>query len=728
MATALINFNLEQQDDPILPDGIPSWEGGDFSNWRANLLKANQSKRLVNCDVDRLGKLRTRRGTIQLGAAAINPGHIIQGLSYFQTAAYNYVVAASNKNLYAFDGANWNLIAQGGCVDDDAMVITRTGQINNASGYNPGDVTLVVDTMVGVVGNGDTLYFLDDIKRSKIEYFIASHSETVGNTTTIVLEQNGLQAAVLDNARFVVLRTANINNVAGYPAGTTTVAIDNYTGVVNNGEYFVILSEGVRHVITGHSETGGNTTSLTFTAGLTSPWQANSDTNRITFAQGVDKLYFCDGVGNIFAWNGATTMQLSGGHIVDWITGSVYVQNNTLPPSSAKILVWFQNRLIAAGIPGQPADAIMFSDFLDPNSWDSDFQQVRVGGGDSDPITGIVPWTDLSLIVFKKSSIYVIDCDPSQNPDPTDPTLLVSSYTIRKIHSNIGCPAPLTAKQVGGASSTPGSDVFFLDSDKKLRSIRRTMAAEFQQELVGDISQPKQDVFDRINLATIANATAQFHNGHYIISLPVDGATYPNITLPYHVHTQSWCGEWTGWLPTYYSIRTDIGDYVKMTWGGSDGKVYQWLDDIALQDELTSTYQDAGVDIPTYILTRAITFGDPFNFKTGLSVELEFDESVAPQCNVVVIVDGVPSPVQLAPAFTTLSAPRLTLPFVIPVTLPASPGLLRKAFDLQRYGSWRELQFAISTAAGKLSIRSIRVTGFMDTIRLQTNPQLPDSA
>ena len=61
--------------------------------------------------------------------------------------------------------------------------------------------------------------------------------------------------------------------------------------------------------------------------------------------------------------------------------------------------------------------------------------------------------------------------------------------------------------------------------------------------------------------------------------------------------------------------------------------------------------------------------------------------------------------------------------------LPASPGLLRKAFDLQRYGTWRELQFLINTnsdtsvpTGGKLAIRSIRITFFMDTMRLQTIP------
>ena len=40
----------------------------------------------------------------------------------------------------------------------------------------------------------------------------------------------------------------------------------------------------------------------------------------------------------------------------------------------------------------------------------------------------------------------------------------------------------------------------------------------------------------------------------------------------------------------------------------------------------------------------------------------------------------------------------MRLPFTLAVLrLPGSPDLLRKAFDLQRYGTWRELQFQIDT-------------------------------
>jgi hypothetical protein len=149
------------------------------------------------------------------------------------------------------------------------------------------------------------------------------------------------------------------------------------------------------------------------------------------------------------------------------------------------------------------------------------------------------------------------------------------------------------------------------------------------------------------------------------------------------------------------------------------------MDDVSLDEETPEAYQDIGNPIPTQITTRAITFGDEYSYKTGLNVEFEFDESVADAVIVKVILDKVFQRELLAIPFTSLSESRLRLPLTIPFTLPSSPDLLRKAFDLQRYGTFRELQFLITTEADKLALRSIRVTGFMDTMKLQTLPGPP---
>jgi hypothetical protein len=59
-------------------------------------------------------------------------------------------------------------------------------------------------------------------------------------------------------------KTGEINNAAGYPAGTITVTVDGFTGAVADGEYVTIEGDDVVHRIYDHTETLGNTTSITF--------------------------------------------------------------------------------------------------------------------------------------------------------------------------------------------------------------------------------------------------------------------------------------------------------------------------------------------------------------------------------------------------------------------------------------------------------------------------------
>ena len=66
--------------------------------------------------------------------------------------------------------------------------------------------------------------------------------------------------------------TFQINNGPGYMTGDTTITIDTGTGAIATGDTFTIFGEsnGTIHTVTAHTETSGNTTSLTFTPGLSS--------------------------------------------------------------------------------------------------------------------------------------------------------------------------------------------------------------------------------------------------------------------------------------------------------------------------------------------------------------------------------------------------------------------------------------------------------------------------
>lgn len=60
-----------------------------------------------------------------------------------------------------------------------------------------------------------------------------------------------------------------VNNGGGYAALATTMVIDTGTGVIQTGDRFQVVGSTQKHTVTAHTETSGNTTSITFTPGLT---------------------------------------------------------------------------------------------------------------------------------------------------------------------------------------------------------------------------------------------------------------------------------------------------------------------------------------------------------------------------------------------------------------------------------------------------------------------------
>src|SRR5215472_5662776 len=703
-----VQLNLEAMDDQVVGDATPSFLGGQVSNEQANLLADTESALLINCDRSRLGKITTRKGTVAVGAIPGGVAGPIQGMVYFWTKDYQYPVAACQGKIYAYQSGAWNQIATGGAFDNDVIQVVKAGRINNAAGYPVGTTTFIVDTFIGPVANGDKLVLYQRDKY--FEYNINASVTTAGNVTSITVDNPGSVVAVFDNDSIVVKRFGmQINNPSNYPAGATVLTVDGITGAVGTGDVMTITGDNSLHQITGHTETAGNTTSITISPGLLSAYVSSSTTTPIMFAKGVDQLFWTDGIGSIWSWDGKHTGNLALGNIYDFTTAP--------PPTAASILVWFQNRLIASGIASEP-DAIYFSDILDPTRWDKTYNSLRVGGGEGDPIQMLMPWMDLNLVVFKKDSIYVINMDPSQNFTPEDPTALVGSFAIKLITRHVGTVAPRSVMQVGGT----GGDIFFLATDRQVRSLRRTLAAESQQELGQPVSLPIKDLLDRITPSYIQNSVATYWDSRYILAIPIDGAQYAGSTMVYDTALNSWSGIWIGWLPTAFSGMVIPSGLLALTIGNSTGGVIQWLEDTGADETLDSTYQDLGTDIPTGIWTRAYSFGDLYIWKTGLNVEFEFNDSIA-QVTVVANLDQTAVPGNIA-IINTNTTPALTIPFVIPATLPTAT-FMRVQKDLQALGQFREIQLYIASVRQKLSMRSVKLTGFYDSLQIQTLGDTP---
>jgi hypothetical protein len=424
-------------------------------------------------------------------------------------------------------------------------------------------------------------------------------------------------------------------------------------------------------------------------------FSASNPSNRVWFAQGINKLYFAElGVGHLYSWDGTT------------LTDEGATDTNTDPPRAPTWLTWHTNRLVASGGPSLP-DTLDFSQFLNASAgqWDRTKWSLRVGGGEGDAITGHYSWSDFNLIVWKRHSIYIVNCDPSLQISNTNND--ISGFQIKCVHRRIGCVAPATAAQVG-------SDVFFL-SDSGVRSIKRTLATETQTEASDAISLPVQDIIGRINLAAINTAHAVFYDNKYILALPLDNATSPNYLLIYSVLNQSWSGLWTGWLPTAFAIRNVASNVGRLIFGQSDGTVNEFLSYVTLANETDSAFQDNGVDIPVTVLTRALTFDEHILRKEGFNAEFEFNQSTA-MAVVQVIIDGGGS--QAFESFVTVSQ-TVTLPQILPFILPTA-GVVRSSRDLQRYGLFRELQFNLTTTKQKLVLRSISASAFLNPMIIQS--------
>jgi hypothetical protein len=86
-----------------------------------------------------------------------------------------------------------------------------------------------------------------------------------------------MSAAYIDmkNCQFFIedgsSKAGAVNNAAGYAAGASTIAVDGFTGAVITGAFLKFAGHATEYTITAHTETSGNTTSITISPVLTDP-------------------------------------------------------------------------------------------------------------------------------------------------------------------------------------------------------------------------------------------------------------------------------------------------------------------------------------------------------------------------------------------------------------------------------------------------------------------------
>lgn len=405
-------------------------------------------------------------------------------------------------------------------------------------------------------------------------------------------------------------------------------------------------------------------------------------TDEVYFAQLEDKLFICDGTSALKYFDGSAVQSVNAG------SGA---------PASPLFIASHTNRLFA--VPSGEPDTIYVSDLLDAegtSSW-SVTQTIRIGG-DGDPITAIIPWTGFRLLVFKRSSTFLV------NADPTDS---IANWEIQNIDKGVGCIAPRSVAQVG-------ADIYWLSLDG-VRSLRRTLAGT-EQEISEPLSKPIDNLIQTINLNYIHKSAGFYYQNRYFLSVPTYSATEPSETFVFNTEFKSWSGKWTGMAGTCFAryTRTPNDD---LCLGTSDGKVLRWRGNVAEDSEVTSDYQDDGSDIPSTLITREFTFNDVISLKSLYGVELEFYESNA--VATVQLISDSGSPETILSDIST-SGVSLILPFTLDVNaVLGTSGTKRRGRDLSGRAPVRGVQIRITSPSGKLAVRSVVLSSFLESYKPQ---------
>lgn len=414
-----------------------------------------------------------------------------------------------------------------------------------------------------------------------------------------------------------------------------------------------------------------------------SSYLINSASDQVYFAQLEDKLFFCDSSSDLKYFNGSNVQSVSA---------------SSGAPSAPKLIASHTNRLFV--VPSGEPDTIYVSDLLDAegtSSW-SVVQTIRIGG-DGDPITAIFPWTGFRLLAFKRTATYVINADPTATS--------IADWSIETIDKSVGCIAPRSLAQVG-------ADVYWLALDG-VRSLRRTLAGT-EQEVSEPLSRPIDTIIQDINLSHIAKSAGFYYLNRYILSVPVGNSQEPNISVVFNTEFKAWSGKWTGFGASCFAryTRSPNDD---MCLGTPSGEVVRWRGNLSEADEVDEDFEDSGSDVATSILSREFTFKDVVSLKSLYGIEIEFYNSDT-TCNVQIIPDGG-SPETIFNGIATANSP-----LIIPFTLNASAilgnaGTKRRGRDLSGRTPVRGVQVKITSNSGKLAIRSIVLSSFLESYKPQ---------
>lgn len=225
-----------------------------------------------------------------------------------------------------------------------------------------------------------------------------------------------------------------------------------------------------------------------------------------------------------------------------------YVSEIDINPYFPKYIETYQNRLFSAGFSGALSN-IWFSDAGEPEGYEADWN-LEVRSNDGDRITTMKAYNS-RLYVFKQASFYELTGD---NPD---------NFNLREVSTEYGC--------LSNRAATVYNDLMlFLDAKGVMR---------FNGANLECISNPIQSIFDQMNLTAAMDQATMVHDksrNQVMLGLPINGATFNNITVVYDYLANGGAGAWTkyeGYNPSIYTAVKQRFGVKTVIHGGYSGSV-----------------------------------------------------------------------------------------------------------------------------------------------------------
>lgn len=276
--------------------------------------------------------------------------------------------------------------------------------------------------------------------------------------------------------------------------------------------------------------------------------------------------------------------------------GTVVAKDFSLPPSAdstggpkAKYVARFQDRLIFAGIEGEPTKVLISGRVPNHEKFDlangGNYIDIEPDAGDN--IVQILTFTD-RIIVFKEKSIWQITLSFEQFGN-----FWITNPELKLITAAIGCIAP-------GSVVSVDNDAYFL-SRNGVRTIGYDKNFAFDTLRTSEISVKIRPYFDSVTYLQKQNATAFYAKNKYGIAFPGKDQM-----MVFDRERGAWTGPWTLDATVFELFFDENGDeHLLFAQEGSTNV-----------DEFSDTFPgDNGTAIQTIVRTRNEDFGNWSIFK-----------------------------------------------------------------------------------------------------------------